>query len=102
MSTSDDEIAAQVHTVASKVTGAFAGIGDPTDRARAAGAMLEAVPDLQRSLREIRQNAVRELRAQGLSHAEVGEAIGVHRNRAAQIAGGRTGGTKRSKEDQTT
>ena len=98
MSTTDDEIAAQVRSVATKVTSAFTGIGDPTDRARAAGAMLEAVPDLQRDLREIRQDAVRELRAQGLTHAEVGAAIGVHRNRAAQIADGRTGGTKRTKD----
>lgn len=68
-------------------------ITDPTDRAKAAGALLDAVPDLQRALREIRQGAVLELRATGLSHADVAAAIGVSRSRAQQIAEGRTSGS---------
>lgn len=67
-------------------------ITDPTDRAKAASALLDAIPTLQSALREIRQTAVLELRAQGLSHNEVGIAIGTSRSRAQQIAEGRTSG----------
>lgn len=68
-------------------------ITDPTDRAKAASALLDAIPTLQSALREIRQTAVLELRAQGLSHNEVGIAIGTSRSRAQQIAEGRTSGS---------
>ncbi|MFF5265400.1 hypothetical protein ACFY4C_41510 [Actinomadura viridis] len=75
-----------------QVIGALRDISDPTDRAKATGAMLDAIPALQRALRELRQSAVRELRAQGFSHAEVAQALGVSRSRAQQIAEGRTSG----------
>jgi hypothetical protein len=92
--TSDDQATRLADHMISSVTGTITGIGDPTDRARAAAALLAAVPRLQSGLREIRQAAVQELRAQGHSWAEVGEAIGVHRNRAQQIGEGRSGGKK--------
>lgn len=81
-----------------QVTAALRGIADPTDRAKATGAMLDAIPTLQQALREIRQGAVLALRAQGLSHAEIGKALGLSRGRAQQIAEGRTSGKRAGKD----
>lgn len=68
--------------------------GDPTERAKAVGAALQAIPELQHWLRAIRQGAVTEMRDEGLSHAEVGKKLGVSRARAQQIAEGRTTGKR--------
>ncbi|MFD7922472.1 RNA polymerase subunit sigma-70 [Streptomyces sp. NPDC059740] len=68
---------------------------DPTERARAATALLDAVPGLQKSARTARQEAVLELRAKGNSHADVAALLGITRSRAQQIAEGRSGGTAR-------
>ncbi|MER7964898.1 sigma-70 family RNA polymerase sigma factor [Streptomyces ardesiacus] len=68
--------------------------GDPAERAKAAGAALQAVPKLQQWLRDIRQQAVGEMRDEGMSHAEVGAVLGVSRARAQQIAEGRTTGKR--------
>lgn len=68
--------------------------GDPAQRAKAVGAALQAVPELQHWLREIRQGAVREMRDDGMSHADVGKELGVSRARAQQIAEGRTSGKR--------
>jgi hypothetical protein len=73
--------------------------GDPTQRAKDVGAALQAIPELQHWLREIRQAAVQEMRADGLSHAEVGKTIGVSRARAQQIAEGRTTGKRAESEE---
>ncbi|WP_320067853.1 hypothetical protein [Micromonospora sp. RTGN7] len=70
---------------------------DPADRARALGAALEAVPELQSALRAARADAVIALK-QGRTWEEVGEIIGLHPARASQIARGVTGGTKRRPE----
>lgn len=67
---------------------------DPAERAKEIGAALNAVPELQKWLRQLRQDAVLELRADGLSHAEVGKVIGTSRARAQQIAEGRTTGRR--------
>jgi DNA-directed RNA polymerase specialized sigma24 family protein len=74
--------------------------GDATQRAKEVGAALNAIPDLQRWLREIRQGAVQEMRSEGMSHAEVGKAIGVSRGRAQQIAEGRTTGKRAEAEEE--
>ncbi|WP_237532418.1 helix-turn-helix domain-containing protein [Streptomyces sp. SID8352] len=68
---------------------------DPATRAKQAAAILDRIPDLQKSLREIRRAAVLELRAAGASHADVAAALGVTRSRAQQIAEGQAGGTKK-------
>lgn len=68
--------------------------GDPTDRAKTVGAALQAIPELQHWLREIRQGAVQEMRDDGMSHAEVGKELGLSRARAQQIAEGRTTGKR--------
>ncbi|MFG2412256.1 RNA polymerase subunit sigma-70 [Streptomyces goshikiensis] len=67
---------------------------DAGARAQEVGAALNAVPELQKWLRRLRQDAVLDLRADGLSHAEVGKVIGTSRARAQQIAEGRTTGRR--------
>ena len=69
---------------------------DPTERAKGVGKVLEAIPDLQHWLREIRQGAVQEMRDDGMSHADVGKELGLSRARAQQIAEGRTTGKRAS------
>ncbi|MFF5778192.1 RNA polymerase subunit sigma-70 [Streptomyces virginiae] len=71
---------------------------DAGARAQEVGAALNAVPELQKWLRQLRQDAVLELRADGLSHAEVGKVIGTSRARAQQIAEGRTTGRRAASE----
>jgi hypothetical protein len=74
--------------------------GDAIRRAKDVGTALQAIPELQHWLREIRQAAVKEMRDDGMSHAEVGAELGVSRARAQQIAEGRTTG-KRSTSEQS-
>ncbi|MFI1485743.1 sigma-70 family RNA polymerase sigma factor [Streptomyces sp. NPDC020747] len=68
--------------------------GDPIQRAKDVGKVLEAIPDLQHWLREVRQGAVQEMRNEGMSHAEVGKELGLSRARAQQIVEGRTTGKR--------
>lgn len=72
---------------------------DATDRAMAAGELLKAWPELHRDAREIRRQAVLVMRQQGMSHAEVGVALGVSRARAQQIAEGRVTGKRAEADD---
>jgi DNA-directed RNA polymerase specialized sigma24 family protein len=65
-------------------------IPDPTERAVAIGVMLGQVSDLQHQLRQARQDAVLQMRTDGMSHADVAAALGVTRSRAQQIAEGKT------------
>lgn len=65
-------------------------IPDPLDRAKALSAALHNLPDVQNQLRQARQDAVKELRADGWSHAQVAAELGVTRSRAQQIAEGKT------------
>jgi hypothetical protein len=72
--------------------GAIKKIRDPAARAVEIGKRMKAIPDYQKALREMRQEAVLELRAKGMTYSEIGTAIGLHRNRVQQIAEGRTAG----------
>jgi predicted XRE-type DNA-binding protein len=65
-------------------------IPDPTGRAKAITDALGEIADLQHQLRQARQDAVLEMRAGGMSHADVAAALGVTRSRAQQIAEGKT------------
>lgn len=67
-------------------------IKDPAERAREIGQRLKHIPDFQARLREMRQAAVKEMRASGMTYAAIAEAIHLHRNRVQQIAEGRTAG----------
>ncbi|MFE9246292.1 hypothetical protein [Nocardiopsis sp. NPDC006938] len=90
MSFADDHIAA--------ITAALASIDDAADRARTAGDMLTHVPGLQRALREVRQEAVQAMRADGLSHADVAAELGISRSRAQGIAEGKTTAARKKAE----
>ncbi|MFI1166588.1 sigma-70 family RNA polymerase sigma factor [Streptomyces sp. NPDC020801] len=72
--------------------------GDATRRAKDVSAALQAIPELQKWLREIRHGAVQEMREDGLSHAQVAAELGVSRARAQQIAEGRTTGKRADEE----
>lgn len=76
----------------------LADTNDQVERAKQAGIALNAVPQLQGWLRQVRQDAVLEMRAEGLSHAEVGKQLGISRARAQQIAEGRTTGKRADDE----
>jgi len=68
--------------------------GDATQRAKDVSTALQAIPELQKWLREIRHGAVQEMREDGLSHAQVAAELGISRARAQQIAEGRTTGKR--------
>lgn len=69
--------------------------GDAIRRAKDVGTALQAIPELQKWLRALRQEAVREMRDDdGLSHAQVAQEIGTSRARAQQIYEGRTTGKR--------
>jgi hypothetical protein len=64
-------------------------ISDPAERAKRAQELQREAIEARKALAAIRTEAVRELRADGWSHARIGELLGVHRNRAQGIAEGR-------------
>lgn len=67
-------------------------LDDPAARAVEIGKLFKSLADTYGELRELRQEAVLELRGAGWSYAKIGEALDLHRNRVQQIAEGRTGG----------
>lgn len=62
-------------------------IHDPAVRAKRAGDLLNTHQGYVNQLAGIRREAIAELRATGLSYAQVGEALGVSRGRIAQLRG---------------
>lgn len=76
-------------------------IADPAERAREVGRRMAEVPIWHARLKVIRQAAVAEMRERGMSLAEIGREIGLHRNRVQQILEGRSaGGQGGSKEGE--
>lgn len=67
-------------------------IADPAERAREVGRRMAQVPIWHARMKAIRQQAVIELRERGMSFAEIGREIGLHRNRVQQILEGRSAG----------
>lgn len=67
-------------------------IADPARRAKEIGDRLDQIPVFQTRLRKMRQAAVLEMKASGMTYAAIGTTIGLHRNRVQQIAEGRTAG----------
>jgi hypothetical protein len=63
----------------------IAAIGDPETRAREAGEAMTYHQDLVTKLARVRRAAVAELRASGLSYAQVAQRLGVTRGRIAQL-----------------
>lgn len=64
-------------------------IADPGERAIEIGKVLNALPETQGKLRTMRQAAVQQMRAAGLTYTEIGERLGVERARAWQIGEGK-------------
>ena len=76
--------------------------GDPADRARRLGELLEQWPDTHARVREMRQRAVTEMHQGGMSYRKIGEALGVSFGRVRQIIDGVTNPrTQKKAEPQT-
>lgn len=69
-------------------------ITDPAERAREVGRRMAEIPVWHARLRAIRQKAVAEMKDSGMSYADIGRELNMHRNRAQQILEGRSGGGK--------
>jgi DNA-binding NarL/FixJ family response regulator len=94
----DDIVAA----ISRELLGGVAEIPDPVERALDVGLRLNALPPLAAELRRIRQGAVLEMRAAGMTYGQIGASLGLHRNRVQQIADGRPGGGKGSRRLEPT
>ena len=71
------------------------------EQAKALAEVLNRIPAFAAYVRALRQDVVRQMHeVDDMSWAEIGEAIGQHRNRAAQIARGVAGGTKKKAPPQ--
>lgn len=71
-------------------------IADPVKRARAIGAALKQLPEVNAELRAVRQAVVLELRTeQHMSYGQIAGLLGLSRGRVQQIAEGRTTGKRK-------
>lgn len=70
-------------------------IVDPAERAVELTRIIRDLPKMAAEIRAERQAAFNELQQAGWSHKQLGELVGVARNRAAQISGGVPGGKRR-------
>jgi hypothetical protein len=68
------------------------GLTDPLACARQATAAIAEVSTERRMLKQQRRQAVLEMRDRGMSLADIGRELGLHRNRVQQIAEGRSSG----------
>ncbi|MEW2578380.1 hypothetical protein [Streptomyces syringium] len=64
--------------------------GDAADRARSLTRLLDEWPDTHAKVREMRQQAVVELREQGMSLRKIGDLLGLSFTRVKQISEGVT------------
>jgi len=69
-------------------------IEDPAERAREVGRRLGEIPAWQERLAAIPRAAVLEMQGKGMSLADIGAELGIHRGRIHQIAQGLPGGGK--------
>jgi hypothetical protein len=66
------------------------------EQAKALGEVLNRIPELSAHVRRLRQQVVKDMHTEdAMSWDEIGKAIGQHRTRAAQIARGVPGGSKK-------
>lgn len=95
----DDHAAGEeeVRRVVDTVTGLEA-VEDPADRARRAAKLLEEWPQQHTRLREIRQQAVKDMRAAGVSYRKIASEIGVSLGRVQQIEAGETESRNRTRK----
>jgi DNA-directed RNA polymerase sigma subunit (sigma70/sigma32) len=78
---------------------ALEGIEDDAACAAAITKVLKDWPESHARLREIRQQRVLNLREQGKTWQEIGDALGIHFTRAQQIAKGLRGSKRPTKAD---
>lgn len=79
---------------------ALRAIDDPTQRARAAGELMKAIQETTPEVVGIRQEAIRELRAQSLTYRAIGDLLGIHFTRVKQLeTGDSTRGWKKAAPD---
>lgn len=71
---------------------ALADITDPTERAKAAGDLTEAVRETAPAVARIRQESIKALRAAGLTYRKIGDELGIHFTRVKQIETGQSTG----------
>lgn len=69
---------------------ALEAISDAGERAQALGEFLALVPEVHSKARQMRQQAVVTLRQQGLSWQQIGDLLGVNRQRAKRIFEGKS------------
>jgi len=69
---------------------------DPRRRLLIATQLLDALTELQQIVSSVRDEAVFAMRSAGASHAEIAQAAGINRSRAAQLAQ-RTNGRRGSR-----
>lgn len=69
---------------------ALEAISDAGERAQALGEFLAVVPEVHSKARQMRQQAVLTLRTQGLSWQQIGDLLGVNRQRAKRISEGKS------------
>jgi DNA-directed RNA polymerase specialized sigma24 family protein len=62
--------------------------GDAADRARRLTALLDGWPDTHTRVRQLRQQAVKELHDSGLSYRKIGDLLGISFGRVRQIIDG--------------
>jgi DNA-directed RNA polymerase sigma subunit (sigma70/sigma32) len=74
-------------------------IEDDAACAQAITKILKDWPDSHARLREIRQQRVQNLKAQGKTWQEIGDALGIHFTRAQQIAKGLRGNKRPTKAE---
>lgn len=73
-------------------------LSQPThaEQAKALGDVLNRIPSFATHVRKLRQRVVEQMHTEDdMSWADIGDAIGQHRTRAAQIARGVAGGSKK-------
>ncbi|BBA98302.1 hypothetical protein RVR_4435 [Actinacidiphila reveromycinica] len=98
----DEEVKQVVNAVKDAVDSLEALSDEPERQALGAGMLLAAWPDQQKRLRQLRQDAVRKLRAEKVSYRKIAAMLRISVARVQQIEAGETGRDGRAKGDPPT
>lgn len=97
----DEEVEQVVNAVKDAVDSLAALGDDPARQALGAGMLLATWPEQQTRLRQLRQEAVRRLRAQKVSYRKIAAMLQISVARVQQIESGETGRSGRAKGAQS-